>query len=111
MKTKITYSVTIGYRDPVISGIRVYTKDFDNRADVVRYIKQVRKDSHDVNFVLTKDWLYNDVINNAVDTVFLQVTVREYFGFDRTYSAHKLHNIYRPCITLDENNNWIDLNK
>lgn len=111
MKTKTVYHVTIGYRDPVISDIRDYTKVFYNRADVVRYIKQVRRDSHDVNFVLTNDWIYNDIINSAFDNIFLQVTVREYFGFDRTYSARKLHNIYRPHIALDENGNWIDLNK
>lgn len=115
MKTKITYSVLIGYRDPLTPpddpSITAYSKDFDRRADVVRYLKQVRKDCHDVNFVLTDDWLYNDIINSAVDNVFLQVFVYAQLGFDRICSARKAHNIYRPFIGLDENDNWIDLNK
>lgn len=115
MKTKITYSVLIGYRNPTTPPddptISAYSKDFDCRADVARYLHQVRKDCHDVNFVLTDDWAYNDIINDAVDNVFVQVFVREQFGFNRTYSARKAHNIYRPCISLDENDNWIDLNK
>lgn len=112
---KVTYSVSIGYRDPKTPAddpnLVVYTKDFDRRADVVRYLIQVRKDCHNAFFVLTDDWSYNDIINDAIDNVFLQVVVRAESGYTRTYSARKLHNIYRPCIALDDNGNWIDLNK
>lgn len=113
--TKVSYSVSIGYRDPKTPAnepnLIVYIQDFNCRADVVRYLKQVRKDCHNVDFVLTDDWSYNDIINDAVDNVLVQVFVRVESGYTRTYSARKLHNVYRPHIALDENANWIDLNK
>lgn len=112
MKFGITFSVVIGAASPSNPADILFfaSKDFSSRKDTAKYLAKVRKDIHNVGFVRTDNFDYDRVINESVDNVFVSVFTFKHDFFDVTYT-HKTFNVYRPCVFLNEDNEFEDLNK
>lgn len=89
----------------------ITTKHFDDVKSAAKYAAQARKDCHNLNFVLTDDPVYNTVINDSVDNVYISIVrVFRDENLEIFFYVH-VYEVYRPCIFVDDDNNFSDLNK